>query len=93
MINDKHVYFTVSTILWGSADFCRTLFEIGSRLHEMQKLYISSETKMNFTCKYLQNITKTTWQRELILKTFLLERKPNSLLGAGSLIVFPFPLK
>lgn len=94
MINDKHlIYFKVSTMLIGIQQIFVGHYKTGSGLHVLQKLYISSETIMNFTCKYLQNIIRTTWERELILKTFLLERKPNSLLGAGSLIVFPFPLK
>lgn len=56
MINDKCViYFKVST-LWDSVNFCRTLFESDSGLHLLLRLYISSETVMDFTCKYLQNI-------------------------------------
>lgn len=94
VINDEHViYFKVSTMLIGIQQIFVGHYKTGSGLRVLQKLYISSETIMNFTCKYLQNIIRTTWERELILKTFLLERKPNSLLGAGSLIVFPFPLK
>lgn len=83
MINDKHViYFKVLTILIEIQQIFVGHYKTGSRLHVLQKLYISSETLMNFTCKYLQTIIRTTWERELSFENIFAGKETKFTLGS-----------
>lgn len=83
MINDEHlIYFKVSTMLIGIQQIFVGHYKTGSGLHVLQKLYISSETIMNFTCKYLQNIIRTTWERELIFENIFAGKETKFTLGS-----------